>query len=81
MRANQIKWDKGNSAKILSTLIVASLVIGAMPLVFSMPVQNEPTTVIAAKTLTRTEPVVCLGSQFPAYVSALRDVDNLFVWA
>ncbi|MDD4308297.1 MAG: hypothetical protein PHU53_05765 [Thermoplasmata archaeon] len=43
--------------------------------------QDEPATVIAKKTLTRTEPVVCLGSQFASYVTNMRDVDNIFVWA
>lgn len=62
-------------------LIVLSFFIGALPLVYSSPVQDEPATVIAKKTLTRTEPVVCLGSQFTSYVTNMRDVDNIFVWA
>ncbi len=74
-------WASGNLNRLLSGLIVLSFIFGAVHTVYSAPVGDNLDTVIATKTLTREDPVVCLGSQFPAYVSAQRDVDNMFIWA
>ncbi len=74
-------WAGGRLVKLVSAVIVISFIIGAVPIAYSAPVGDEIDTVIAAKTLTRTDPVVLTGNQFANYVTNQRDVDNLFVWA
>ncbi len=75
------EWAKKNLNASLAVLIAISFLISALPIAHSAMVGDEPATVIAAKTLTRSEPVVMLGSQFATFVAAQYNVNNLFLWA
>ncbi len=65
-------------AVVLSVMLLS---MGLGHLAMGGSQHEEKNTVIEEKTLTRVDPVVMLGSQFPNYVTAQLNVSNLFVWA
>lgn len=74
------KFNVGN--KIMAVVLVCTFFGAFIPLTqSSQQAPVTPSAFFTPKNLTRTDPVVILGSNIPGFVSAAYNVSNIFVWA
>jgi hypothetical protein len=74
------KFNVGN--KIMAVVLVCTFFGALMPSTqSSQQAPVTPNAFFTPKNLTRTGPVVILGSNIPGFVSAAYNVSNIFVWA